>query len=62
MDKLFATELGRKQYAVRPLDKDGREQCGTCGWTPYPWSARYVRARNANDAIRKVLANGGCRD
>ena len=60
-DQLFATHLRARQYAVRPLDKDGREQCGTCGWSPYPWIVRHVRARNADEAIRKVLVNGGCR-
>lgn len=48
MDKLEATKL-RDCWAVRPVD-----QLGTCGFYPRAWTVCYVKARSADDAIRKA--------
>lgn len=49
MNTLEATSLGNGRYAVRP-----RGQLGTCGWYPWAWTAVFITARNAADAIRKA--------
>ncbi len=46
--RLEATALRAGQYAVRPAS-----QLGTCGWYPFAWTVRYVRARSAAEAIAK---------
>jgi len=51
---LEATELRNGQWAVRP-----EGQLGTCGFHPRAWTVRYVKARNANEAIRKAIRAGG---
>ncbi len=52
--KLEATRLRSGQWCVRP-----EGQLGTCGWSPAAWTARYVKARSAQEAIRKVINMGG---
>lgn len=47
--KLEATKLRDDRWAVRP---DG--QLGTCGFHPEPWTVIYVKARTADEAIKKA--------
>lgn len=47
--ELQATLLRDNTYAVRPKD-----QLGTCGWYPKPWTVVYVKAKNEQQAITKV--------
>lgn len=54
--KLEATELRSGKWCVRP-----EGQLGTIGWSPQPWSARFVTARSAAAAIEKVIKQGGCK-
>jgi hypothetical protein len=47
---LEATHLRDTLWCVRP---EGR--CGTCGWIDgRAWTAQFVRATSAEDAIRKA--------
>lgn len=43
---LEATHLRDNLYAVRP-----KGRLGTCGFYPYPWTVRYVHARNEDEAV-----------
>lgn len=52
--KLEAIRL-RNEWCVRP-----EGQLGTCGWFPKAWTARFVKARSAEEAVRKVVRMGGC--
>lgn len=47
--KLEATELRDRTWCVRP-----EGQLGTCGWYPRPWTAVFVKANSANEAIKKA--------
>ncbi len=47
--KLEATHLRDNRWAVRP-----EGQLGTCGWHPKPWTVIYVKARSADEAIKKA--------
>jgi hypothetical protein len=44
-----ATYLRDGRWAVRP-----KGQLGTCGFHPIAWSVVIVRARSADEAIRKA--------
>jgi hypothetical protein len=47
---LEATHLRDNLYAVRPVGR-----LGTCGWiVGYAWTVCYVRAKSANEAVRKA--------
>ena len=46
---LGATHLRGQQWCVRPVG-----QLGTCGFSPVPWTAQFVRAKSAEEAIRKA--------
>lgn len=48
---LDATPLRNGHYAVRPAG-----QLGTCGWSPIPWTVRFVSAKSPSEAIRKARA------
>lgn len=50
--KLEATHLREDIYAVRP-----QGALGTCGWAPEPWTVQYVRARSAEEALRKATGD-----
>ena len=50
--KLEATKL-RNCWVVRP-----EGALGTCGWSPEPWSAVFVRARTAEEALRVASLRG----
>lgn len=50
--KLEATHLREDLYAVRP-----QGALGTCGWAPEPWTVQYVRARSAEEALRKATGD-----
>jgi hypothetical protein len=47
--KLEATHLRGNLWAVKP-----ENQLGTCGWYPRPWTVQYIRARSAEEAVRKA--------
>lgn len=47
--KLEAVYLRNGKWAVRPAGK-----LGTCGFHPKPWTAIYVKARSAEEAIKKA--------
>lgn len=47
-ETLEATQLRNNVWAVRP-----KGACGTCGFSPYPWTVAYYKARSAEDAINK---------
>ena len=51
--ELEAINLRGNRWGVRPVN-----QLGTCGWYPKPWEIRFVTARNAEEAIRKVTQQG----
>lgn len=46
---LVAHQLEDRRWVVRPLG-----QLGSIGWFPRPWTAQYVSAPTAEDAIRKA--------
>lgn len=48
---LEATHLRDNLYAVRP-----KGQLGTCGFHPFPWTVKYVRARNCEEAVNKAVS------
>lgn len=50
--RLEATYLREDLYAVRP-----QGALGTCGWAPEPWVVQYVRARSAEEALRKATGD-----
>ena len=52
--KLEALHLRDRTWAVRP-----ENQCGTCGWHPYPWSVIYVKAQSKEEAERKAYIQRG---
>jgi hypothetical protein len=54
--EMEATQLRGNRWIVRP-----KGQLGTCGWSPIPWEAVYVTARDAADAIAKARAREGGR-
>jgi len=41
-----------RDSAVRP-----QGALGTCGWAPEPWTVQYVRARSAEEALRKATGD-----
>ena len=47
--KLEATHLRDNRWAVRP-----EGQLGTCGFYPKAWTVIYVKARSADEAIKKA--------
>jgi len=47
---LEAVELRDGRWAVRPVG-----QLGTCGWYPKAWTVQYIKARSAEEAIRKAV-------
>ncbi len=47
--ELEATLLRDGRYAVRP-----KGRCGTCGFSPVPWTVQFVRARSPEEAIAKA--------
>lgn len=47
--ELEATHLRGSCFAVRP-----KNQLGTCGFHPKPWTVIYVNGRNSEDAIKKA--------
>jgi hypothetical protein len=47
--KWQAEHLRGNRWVVRP-----EGALGTCGWSPEPWTAVFVTARNATEALRKA--------
>jgi len=47
--KLVAHHLRDNRYAVQP-----EHGLGTMGWSPVPWTVCFIRARSADDALRKA--------
>ena len=47
--KWIAEQLRDNRWVVRP-----EGQLGTCGWYPEPWTAVFVRARSATEALRRA--------
>ena len=46
---LEATHLRGQQWCVKPVG-----QLGTCGFSPVPWTAQFVRAKSAEEALRRA--------
>ena len=46
---LEATHLRDQQWCVKPVG-----QLGTCGFSPVPWTAQFIRAKSAKEALRKA--------
>ena len=46
---LEATHLRGQQWCVKPVG-----QLGTCGFSPVPWTAQFIRAKTAEEALRKA--------
>ena len=46
---LEATHIRGQQWCVRPVG-----QLGTCGFSPVPWTAQFIRAKTAEEALRKA--------
>ncbi len=53
--ELEATHLRDNRWCVRP-----KGQLGTCGYHPRAWTACFVTARSAREAIAKAARQGGC--
>lgn len=46
---LEATHIRGRQWCVKPVG-----QLGTCGFHPVPWTAQFIRAKTAEEALRKA--------
>ena len=46
---LEATHLRQNLWCVSPVG-----QLGTCGFHPVPWTAQFVRAKSAEEALRRA--------
>lgn len=48
--ELEAEYIKPRKFCVKP-----KNQLGTCGWYPRPWTALFITAKNEKDAINKYL-------
>lgn len=52
--EVHVTHLHGNRWAVRPRF-EGRDQLGTCGWCPRPWTVKIVHANTEWDAEERGL-------